>query len=714
MVNQATHDCVYKPVLHSTDSDAGRFVTCLSSEFVVNAGGTSAYPLEFSPRWMCSGSVILELRNVTTGETVEYHIEMVAKEPLSEGHIRIPCTARELTEHSIQVPNFTHHSHGVRSSRIKVETDLLDVFGTESVVVVLSTLTEFTYVLQVKAAAARTVTGSVTFTDIASGEYCWFTVEIVAAPPAIDPSSIIKLECLVRESVRAEIELSNPSDTTAVFTVDIHGSGLTGESRFELEPKSANEYLLIYSPTNASGSELGSITFSSDRLGEVYYSLELTATGPPPTDLGIIETVLGETESISIPIENTSSSPLNLTVAVMTNTNEFAIPESRVTVAPKSIGQIRVAYTPSCIGVPVSTSVRVADPRAGGWEYTVAGVGLLPCDPKEVQITAELFKSRTFDDIIFLNPFTSKTEFVIKLGSNSDDCIQVVLKRTVVTLKPREVVRIPIMFTARTLETSIATITVTGNGLIWRYRIVGFPEIPVDTSEARSFTTACRTRLRTIYAFSLKGCHAHTPDELEVSFQPTAPFERLMASTFKPSLLSTGWTRTGTDLNVLVSIDFHPFRPFSADTILVITSEASSTAIRADRWRFQVRLEATPPPVDDTIVIETPLNVTGSVAFNLSNVGHEFAQFEASFVDASGKHANCPFTVSPIKGVLSPAGTDPTQFVISFRPTEYGRGTASAKLVIQSELVMWSFQVKGSFPRYTPQTAIKHKVESHR
>ena len=149
VVNQAATDCVYKPVLHSTDSDVGRFVTCLSSEFVVNAGGTSAYPLEFSPRWMCSGSVILELRNVTTGETVEYHIEMVAKEPLSEGHIRIPCTARELTEHSIQVPNFTHHSHGVRSSRIKVETDLLDVFGTESVVVVLSTLTEFTYVLQV-------------------------------------------------------------------------------------------------------------------------------------------------------------------------------------------------------------------------------------------------------------------------------------------------------------------------------------------------------------------------------------------------------------------------------------------------------------------------------------------------------------------------------------------------------------------------------------
>lgn len=37
------------------------------------------------------------------------------------------------------------------------------------------------------------------------------------------------------------------------------------------------------------------------------------------------------------------------------------------------------------------------------------------------------------------------------------------------------------------------------------------------------------------------------------------------------------------------------------------------------RWRYKVSLEATEPDVDDTIEIESPLLVTTSVAFKLTN-----------------------------------------------------------------------------------------------
>merc|ERR1719229_2115676 len=123
------------------------------------------------------------------------------------------------------------------------------------------------------------------------------------------------------------------------------------------------------------------------------------------------------------------------------------------------------------------------------------------------------------------------------------------------------------------------------------------------------------------------------------------------------------------------------------------------------RWRFDLKLEATEPEVDDTISIQSPLNKPASVAFRLTNHSSVYAEFDA-FFDAESAYE---FTVQPTSGVLEPAGTKGTPFVITYKPTEYGK-PVQGKLIIQTEDVYWSYLVKGTHPKYSAPVADKPKV----
>merc|ERR1719171_2147341 len=152
---------------------------------------------------------------------------------------------------------------------------------------------------------------------------------------------------------------------------------------------------------------------------------------------------------------------------------------------------------------------------------------------------------------------------------------------------------------------------------------------------------------------------------------------------------------------VYLAVNFHPLRPFVAICNLVITKSSGG------RWRFDVKLEATEPEVDDIIPIQSPLNKPASVAFRLCNHINAYAEFDA-FFDAESAYE---FTVQPTAGVLEPAGTNGTTFIITYKPTEYGK-PVQGKLIIQTEDVFWSYLVKGTHPKYTAPVAEKAKVNT--
>ncbi len=54
----------------------------------------------------------------------------------------------------------------------------------------------------------------------------------------------------------------------------------------------------------------------------------------------------------------------------------------------------------------------------------------------------------------------------------------------------------------------------------------------------------------------------------------------------------------------------------------------------------------------------------------------------------------------PNEGVLEPPGRgDGTVFIVSFTPTEYGK-TQIGRLVIQTEEMQWSYEIRGVPPEY--------------
>ena len=100
--------------------------------------------------------------------------------------------------------------------------------------------------------------------------------------------------------------------------------------------------------------------------------------------------------------------------------------------------------------------------------------------------------------------------------------------------------------------------------------------------------------------------------------------------------------------------------------------------------------------VDDIIVIEALLNSTSSVSFKLTNQYAAYAPFTATFTPDSPYE----FTVFPNEGVLEPPGRgDGTVFIVSFTPTEYGK-TQIGKLVIQTEEMQWTYEIRGIPPEY--------------
>ena len=53
----------------------------------------------------------------------------------------------------------------------------------------------------------------------------------------------------------------------------------------------------------------------------------------------------------------------------------------------------------------------------------------------------------------------------------------------------------------------------------------------------------------------------------------------------------------------------------------------------------------------------------------------------------------------PKNGMLEPYGKDGTNFIVSFTPTEYGKAKVG-KLVIHTDEIQWTYEIKGSHPQY--------------
>ncbi|CAJ1445026.1 unnamed protein product [Effrenium voratum] len=676
-------------------------------EFIAKKKGATGqatvttYPLTFKPEWVCDCKAQLVLYNVGTNETYEYDLHGVAEEPLAEEHVVVKCEAREKTSHVFQVKN-----HSNLTASFEVESDLVHISGPSSIQVDGRGTGEYELVFQ--PLQAGNVTGCIIFRDTHTGHFTWYTVELMTLPPK--PQQHLTLTCVVRQAVAVDIQLVNPLDDVVVFEVALTGDGLLGEAEFVLAPKETATYELVFSPLLPARTK-GTAVFFNEIVGEFWYDLTLMAEAAPAEEIPGLQCELGRTAQTTVHLDNPTGQEVVLKHR-STNKINFKVLNSRVVLPPLESADITIEYSPSSLGVNEEAQIVFEHPLVGQWVYKAQGLGLPPLESRSVTVAAQV--NRTVSSTIqFKNPFLETITIFIVLESKSEKGVfNLLSKKAKVQIGPLATTQIPFSFCPPTMtqHTAEIALSVMKPNLTWSYRIQGVAEAPADPT-LHSFTVQAREALQTTYALTLIGLEStDRGDQLSCQLEVPQQHQAMVSKCFDISLDGEAVARTASsqasrarsgkqDGQVHLKVNFSPLRPFVALCNLVLTRASGG------RWRFDLKLEATEPEVDDVISIQSPLNKPASVAFRLNNHTSVYSEFEA-FFDAESAYE---FTVQPTSGVLEPAGTSGTTFVVTYKPTEYGK-PVQGKLIIQTEDVYWSYMVRGTHPKYSAPVVDKPKV----
>lgn len=696
IVNPTEREWVIKPtfVQNGSEFDGPREFTA-KRKSASGQATISYYPLTFRPEWIADCKAQLILHNAGTNETYEYELHGIAEEPLAEEHVIIKCEAREKTSHKFSVTNYSNSS-----TSFEVESDLVHISGPSALQI--EPRGRGDYELTFQPLQAGSLVGCIMFRDVHNGHYSWYTVELVTLPPK--PQQCLTLTCVVRQAVAVDIQLVNPLDDVVVFEVALHGEGLLGEAEFVLAPRETATYELVFSPLFPARGR-GSAVFFNDVVGEFWYDLELVAEQAPPEEFEPLECELGRTAQCSVTIENPTGQEVQLRHR-STNRINFRVAQQRVLLPPLESVVVGIEYSPSTLGVQEESQIVFEHPGVGQWTYKVRGTGLPPTEARQVSVVAQVSRAVS-STITFKNPFLETIQaFIVLEPRGEKNVFQLLNRKAKVQVGPLATYQIPFTFTppSMTQHSAELMVSILKPNLTWSYHITGVAEAPAD-STLHSFTVQARESLQTYYLLNLAGLDAapgtRPGDQLSCHLDVPQQHQAIVGKCFDIVIEnSPDMDQRPKEKNqVSLKVNFSPLRPFVAMCNLVITRASGG------RWRFDVKLEATEPEVDDVISMQSPLNKPASVAFRLSNHTSVYAEFDA-FFDAESAYE---FTVQPTSGVLEPHGTSGTTFVITYKPTEYGK-PVQGKLIIQTEDVYWSYLVRGTHPKYSAPVVDRPKV----
>ncbi|DAZ92873.1 TPA: hypothetical protein N0F65_002985 [Lagenidium giganteum] len=694
------------------------------------------YPLTFTPKWISQEKVNLVLINPATQQQFEFELNGCGEEPLAQDHVVLTCQARTSIVHEFDVLSFKTDPPGAQT--YKVESDLRDVVGA-STVTVPTVGGSVRYPLTFSPLVSGTYFGSITFTNTQNNEYLWYTIEANVSPP--EPETTLDMQAAVRSAIGVEISLENPLDHAVTFTIELRGDGLMGPSKFELPAKQTGVYELVYCPVLQLSNQIGAILFSNEEIGQFWYRLNLTADEAQPTELEDMSCAVGDVCAQPIILQNPSDKDLTLQFRI-TNTRNFSIKgstESDAKVLLPAFGQasVVVEYTPSSLSEFESSRIVFFSPHVvSDWEFHVKGKGKAPSVMKPIVVSARVSEGAS-TLFTFKNPFADALTVDVKLLSEEErekydallkkrgpqwqeqheqgedgkkrkaGVFDILLKKSRITLESFGHLQVPISFIPQYVSEAHAEIIIRGRDhyaeLEWRYPIRGVAEAPLHP---RSIVLACQAR-DSIDRWIACELLAAPPgmsvqkEQFSIEWDITAErfgplssvnaIERSLAVSAVPIEPTTNaYDDSPLTPVLLYQIRFDPLRPYRGSIYLIVTKKTGG------RWKFDVSLDVSDPPVDDVITIESTLNQTSSISFHLRNQFREPAHFQAEFSAGSSS----AFTVYPSAGVLPPYGSaEAVTFVVSFTPTGYGK-MQSGQLIILTEEMQWTFNVKGTYPDF--------------
>jgi hypothetical protein len=734
------------PIVNESDNDWSLVAMATGQSFSgpktlnVPKGGKDYYQLTFNAPNIGTFEGTLSLKEPTSGDAFNYQLRGLAEEPLAEDRLYFKCKARkkevckipvhfESAKSSTTAPQKGHGKKGapeppvntLRKIFLDVQTDLPHVSGSPT----LEISGDGEYEMVVFSPVGGLMSGSITFTDSKSGAITWYTVDIEVVSP--EAEGVIEVESMVRKAAAMEISLENPTRDEIIFDVEIDGDGLLGDDTYVLKPgDNTMPYELLFSPLVA-GNSRGSVRFMNNEVGEFWYEVILHAIPAPSTKLPCIECMLGDVSSTQISVENPLAQPVDLETMLSDNEHFFVKPDT-ISIGPYGQSPVEIFYRPSSLGDVKSCLVSFSNRTFGEIEYEVSGKGMMPGMMSPVYIGAQM-KEMGSHTIPFKNPFPHPLPIDIVLMSEEDMGLEatggevhtfsLITKKTKGTvIGPKSTFQVGVSFKPEKLcqYKSFVQIrsNVSGLDLLWCYPIIGIAEMGPSQSLKR-ISTKCKTSYLREIEIPLEGIKSEDVDKME-SFSLNEFNVEVNVEDIKNKLcVDRSFRIQIIDLVNLVDNDnadyalkcrllFEPLKTF-ATTIELRVINASR-----GHWKLKVDVESTEQIPDDVVNLTAAVGKSDKVSFRVSNRFLGYSPFQAYFTSKSSNQ----FTVSPSSGVLAPFGSEGTQFMVTFSPTQYGLAQR-ANLLIVTDDAQWSYDIRGGFPEHNVHDLnIQPKISTRR
>ena len=672
-------------------------------EIRVPAGKTKSYALTFHPPWVCDVTGQLILRNNETQEKYTYALRGKADEPLAENTIPIDCKARESRKITVSVPNITFDD-----VLYNVVTDLPFISGDTSLFVPKMEVGKYT--LHINPQLNGKVTGSVSFVA-PNKQYVWFVVQAAVSRPP--PEATISVQAEVRKGAVAEITIRNPSSQQRDFLVRRKGDGLYGDDILAVEAGGSAVYQLAYAPT-VSGTSEGTVSFSSDDIGEFWYKLQMIATDAAPTNLSF-QCEIGKVTTQEVVLQNPLDTECLMAVS-STNDVNYTVTPSTVLLRPGGSIVATIGYTPSAIQTTQDSTISFSHPKAGTWVFKCSGSGFPPTTMDPVKCVGQVNTASSVS-ATFRNPFPVPRKFNVTL-INDGGVFSVLQRKSLVQLAPFQHHQVPVSYFPTEIGEHHCILAVDaadqteGAPLRWEFPLLGVAEC-YSTSGATKFVCKARKELRTIIPFPLAQLVGRASQEVlipEITIDSNATYHKAASNSITVRLVDRRddddpEPSEAADRMVYAEFVFSPLRPFTVSAELCLVRRGGGM------WRFPVSLEAQAPEVDDVIDLEAAVNVVASASFQLYNVLPQARPYTAYFTPDSPQE----FTVAPPRGTLpamprsTGAGAQGLTLTVNFASIQYGK-TLVGTLIVDTEDMQWRYEVRGSLPKYKPPTNVQGKV----
>ena len=657
--------------------------------------GRVLYPLTFSPLRVVSVQGQLILRNNTIGDNHEYQLSGIGEEPLAEDHVRIACRARWKSMHVLCVRNFLEN----KAITYRVESDLVGLIGSDQISVPAGG--EADYQFQVMMPCGGHFHGCITFSSPDDG-YIWYTVEVVADNPPAEKT--VKLHAVARCAVAASITISNPTEAEITFMIEYEGEGLIGPELCQLNAKDSTVFEVVYSPLVA-GKSIGAVRFINEQQGEFWYELDLTCEDAEPLVIDDLRAHISSYSFHPVEIENPLGQDIELE-QMISNQNNFkvALPGYHsmyrpLVVEAYGLATFHIIYTPSAIDEVEEATITLWHPSAGKWAYICKGLGLRPAVMETQFVSAPVGQSSS-NVIAFRNPLRRKIicSFSIQDDLNTNAFSLIAQSSENINIPSGKELNIAFMFSPTKLMSHKAEMLIVSRGedenLTWKFPILGTAEAAKTINLGRIVCKARESIVDQELPLNLIGAVDKLDlNDLELEIVPDEAHKEMVSKALY-IILDKSNKKSGT---VKLRVTFEPLKPIRSKIEIRITQQ------KGGRWKFNLELIATEADIDDVIRIEGAMNVSSSISFRQCNQFDAEAAFRAYFTSDSASE----FTISPSTGVLKPYGSEGTNFIVSFLPRMYGK-IYVGKLIIETEDMQWTYEVRGDNPKYEqPSGSVK-------